>query len=158
MDVKDYGLASDPNDGFLDVPHTWFWQVQLSDGQVVFQDDGRPGIEPASAWIRLGNCLKQHPDIGIVRFGVYFRNNSHFLPDEKAGYYFSKGLLQGVGALNGLDYYVMGWLEHPDEVIFHWIKVPELLLINQYSKPLVECSFPTMILGPAGLTVPPLEL
>jgi len=163
MRLQDYGLASDPHDGYLDVPHTWYWIVHLSDGQKVFQDDGRPGVETASAWIRLAQCLHENSDIGITRFGVYFRNNSLFLPDNQAGYYFSKGFLQGVGAAYGLNYYVMGYLEASthnsfDPVHIQWIKVPELLSINRYTRPIVDCPFPAMIVNPAGLTVPPTEL
>jgi len=163
MDVRDYGLATDLHDGFIDLVHSYYWRVTLSNGQMVFQDDGRPGLEISSAWIRLANCLRDNPQLGITRFGVYFASNSHFLPDGQEGYYFSKGTLQGLGASSSLDYYVMGWLEGPthnqyDPVHFQWVKVPELIPIKTYNRPIVECPFPAMILNPSGLTVPPLEL
>ena len=29
------------------------WIVKLSNGETVYQDDGRPDVEPESAWLRL---------------------------------------------------------------------------------------------------------
>jgi hypothetical protein len=33
---------------------TAIWLVKLDDGSVIAMDDGRPGENPSSAWIRLG--------------------------------------------------------------------------------------------------------
>ena len=152
INLKDYSLCNNIKETGLDIIHQWYWEVTLSDGQKVYQDDGLPGLAIPSAWIRLGNFIRDRADIAIARFGVYFRTNSYFLPDAKHAYYFSKGTLQGVGASSALHYYVMGYLEQPDTIHTLWIKVPELVPINQYTKPLVKCPSPMLISAPVGLT------
>lgn len=144
--LKKYGLASDPNDGFLDIHHTWFWEVILSNGLTVFQDDGRHGIPQHSAWIRLYNYVSEN-NVSINSFRVRFRTNSYNMPDKQRGYYFSKGFLQGAGASVGLEYYVLGFVTG-DNVYFSWLRVPELIIINTYVKPVTECVPPYLILNP----------
>jgi hypothetical protein len=147
---EEYGLCSNLKNSKIDRLNSWYWMIMLSNGTHIYQDDSN-----GSAWIKLGLFLKDNQTIGIQRFGVYFRSNSYFLPDEQLGYYFAKGVLQGVGAAQKMDYYIMGYCDSRhnsyDPVYFQWIKVPELLPIKRFVKPIVECPSPMMINNPFGL-------
>ena len=35
------------------------WIAKLSNGETIYQDDGRPEVEPASAWLRLKDYCDQ---------------------------------------------------------------------------------------------------
>ena len=50
------------------------WIVELSNGETVYQDDDRPGIEPPSAWKRLKIYCDAH-DLHVVKMNV--KNRSH---------------------------------------------------------------------------------
>jgi hypothetical protein len=74
------------------------WQCELSDGSVVSMDDGRPGIEPRSAWLRLAAYLKSS-GLKIVGMWLKFRTNcdKNILPRNADGYFFSKNVIDALG-------------------------------------------------------------
>lgn len=73
------------------------WVAGLSDGSFAYQDDGRPGVEPASAWLRLAAHLKQ-TGLHLVSLRLKFRTEwLDLLPQDCAAYYFARG----VGAVVG---------------------------------------------------------
>lgn len=126
-----------------DTPH---WKVYLSDGRTVFQDDGAPGQAISSAWIRLSNFLKAQSQLKIVGIDLSFGTHTVTFPKNKRGYYFSKGIIQGFGQKEGMEYYTIGYVED-DTVNFTWMKIPELEPLRYYSKPVSRCRPPSLILS-----------
>ena len=65
------------------------WIATLSNGEVVYQDDGRPNVKPASAWAR----LKKYCEINDVHItNIKIRNRTHIedLGSDCDGYFFCK--------------------------------------------------------------------
>ena len=95
------------------------WIATLSNGEVVYQDDGRPNVKPASAWAR----LKKYCEINDVHItNIKIRNRTHIedLGSDCDGYFFCKSagaLLFGdttqhafiFGTLNGEKLSVRKW-------------------------------------------------
>lgn len=112
------------------------WMVELSDGRTVIQDDNRPGCEPASAWIRLGNYCRTH-NVRIAKMWLQFRSNTiqDILPANADGYYFCKSALGMLCTSTTMQFMLIGHLTHASNdasmlVVQRW-KVPELLFIEQ---------------------------
>ena len=95
------------------------WIATLSNGEEIYQDDGREGAKPSSAWTR----LKQYCDINDLHIeSIKLRNKSHIeeLGSGHDGYFFCKSagaLLFGdmtqhsfiFGALSGEKLSVRKW-------------------------------------------------
>ena len=113
------------------------WFVILSDGMTIFQDDGRPGLEQACAWIRLQEYLRENPGLKINKFGIKFRSHTEFLPDNCDGYYFSNGILKAMQSEESREYKILGYIEDR-QIICRWYAVPELVIINTTVKPLKD--------------------
>ena len=69
------------------------WFAELSNGEKVLQDDGRPGVKPSSAWIRLVDYCNEN-DLYVTK--LYFSNGdglTYPFDDEDGleGAYFMKG-------------------------------------------------------------------
>lgn len=104
------------------------WVVTLSDGRTVFQDDGRPGVKPSSAWRRLRRVCQQE-SLGIEKMILQFRSHKVQIPEGYDGYYF----VQAAGALVGHDtvgFYLVGCLSHNIIKVTKY-KVPEILPVGQ---------------------------
>lgn len=71
------------------------WEVVLSDGRSVYQDDERHG-EPS--WKRLRRYLELYPLLSIVKMKFGFRDNTIQLPDYADGYFFRYSILSCWGA------------------------------------------------------------
>ena len=154
IELSRYGLKHHIKETMLDPLQDVYWQVVLSNQQHIIQTDG-----DGSSWIKLAACLEDNPKVGIVKFGVHFRDNSYYTPDAQWAYYFSKGILQAAHASEAVHYYVMGWqTPATDTVECLWIKIPELIPINHYQKTLKECYGPALILCPSDLTILPAQL
>lgn len=110
------------------------WTARLSSGQLVYQDDNRPGEEPASAWVRLAEHLRNTGE-RIVSLWLQFRDHvERPLADDAAGYFFARvagGVWPGDETY---DFYLLGQLEYQLEngltkasvMVQRW-KVPELI-------------------------------
>jgi hypothetical protein len=121
------------------------WRVELTDGSVIVQDDGRPGMEPPSAWMRLQSHLNE-TGLGIRKMWVQFRTNHvHCLPADAEGYFFCKSALGMLSGEESFSFYLLGHLQDEKVVVQHW-KVPELILLD------VEFRDPT--LGPCLIRNP----
>jgi|TARA_R110000824_G_scaffold118860_1_gene271274 hypothetical protein len=66
------------------------WIATLSNGDTIYQDDGRPDIEPSSAWVRLRLYCKQN-DVHIVNMQVRNRSHVEDIGADHDGYFFCKG-------------------------------------------------------------------
>ena len=101
------------------------WIAELSNGEKVYQDDGRPNVQPESAWLRLGQYCKEN-DLYIE--GIKVRNRSHVedVGFGHDGYFFCKG----AGALLFQDMTVhtfnIGHIEGGKLYVRTW-KLPELI-------------------------------
>ena len=104
------------------------WVATLSDDSIVYQDDEREGIEPESAWERLGIHCKE---TGLHVVDMYIQNGTNKVEIGKNcdGYYFCKG---AGGFLYGgptIHSYVCGTLEKG------------ILRINSYNVPELSVQF-----------------
>ena len=102
-----------------------YWLVTLSNKETIYQDDGRPGLEIESAWIRLKQyCLEN--ELYIVDMRVNFRSNSHLVGEFAEGFYFCKGVSGTLYSANSNNLYITGTLKGSVVEVTKW-KVPELL-------------------------------
>jgi|TARA_R100001163_G_scaffold61502_1_gene51554 hypothetical protein len=101
------------------------WIATLSNDEVIYQDDGRPDVEPASAWLRMKQYCEEN-DLHITNMKV--RNRSHIedAGSNYDGYFFCKG----AGALMFGDFTVhtfnIGVLENGKLRVRTW-RLPELI-------------------------------
>ena len=114
------------------------WVAVLSDGTTVYQDDNRPGIEPASAWIRLGSYLKE-TELKIDRFRLQFRSNVVNLPHKASAYFFCRGALKNSSWSETYELFIVGTLS---EGIFELrkYKIPELVIVEEETRSLEKAS------------------
>jgi hypothetical protein len=102
------------------------WVVELSDGDRVIQDDGRPGEVPASAWLRLRAYL-QGGDVHIKRMWLQFRSHRvEVEPSDADGYYFTKRAFAVWGDDITLLSYVCGAVVDDTLTVRAW-RTPELV-------------------------------
>lgn len=70
--------------------------AELSNGETVYQDDGRY-VEPSPfAWLRLKHYLTES-NLNIEKLWLQYRSNKILVSSEAEGLYFCKGLIAGVG-------------------------------------------------------------
>lgn len=107
------------------------WFVRLSNGEDVFQDDGRPGLTPRSAWMRLKERLETEP-LRIESVGLRFRTNvlQDVLPRYAEGYAFMRAALSTFGSAETSHFYVLGCLKGSTLHVRRFA-VPELLLATE---------------------------
>ena len=103
------------------------WFAMLSDGRTVYQDDGRPGVDPHQAWLRLAAFVKE-TGLAIVDMGLKFRSNQVLQPVQPNadGYYFGRGALSGFG-IKTFHYYYLGSCVGDRLLVGRWV-VPDLQL------------------------------
>ena len=65
------------------------WIVKLSNGETVYQDDGRPDVEPESAWLRLKQYCEDN-NLHITNMKLKNRSNQVDLGSDHDGYFFCK--------------------------------------------------------------------
>lgn len=105
------------------------WVVHLSDGNKVFQDDGRPGIKPASAWIRLGNYIRRN-GIYITNMKLQFRSNVVGIGEDADGYFFCQSVARTNITPVTAGFYLAGTLRDGILQVAKY-KVPELVLVKE---------------------------
>lgn len=105
------------------------WVAELSNGQTVYEDDGREGVMPLSAWVRLKSHCEE-TNTNIVAMRLQFRSNIVELPRNKAGYFLVKQAFGVWGDSESFNAYVAGYLEGDKVYVSKW-KVPELTLIHE---------------------------
>jgi hypothetical protein len=113
------------------------WRVQLSDGRIIVQDDGRPGEQEPSAWLRLSSYLKDNP-FSIERFWLQFRSHHllDILPLRAPGYFFSKGLAANLSG-SMVSFYQLGFIQEDRLMVGRWV-VPDLVFLGWESRPIPE--------------------
>lgn len=101
------------------------WIASLSDGSTVYQDDGRPGEEPPSAWERLGQHCK---DGNLHITGMKIKNRSHVevVGTGGDGYYFCKCAGKFMFGDDTNHSFIVGVLENGELRVRHW-SLPEII-------------------------------
>ena len=66
------------------------WVAELSSGETVWQDDGREGAEPESAWLRLGIYCEEN-GCHVTCFTIQNGTNTIQIKEDADGYFFCKG-------------------------------------------------------------------
>ena len=85
------------------------WIVTLSNDETIYQDDGRPNIKPASAWVRLKKYCEIN-DLHITNMKLRNRSNIEDVGSDCDGYFFCKGAgALIVGTLTGEKLSVKRW-------------------------------------------------
>lgn len=111
------------------------WIATLCNGQTVYCDDGR--YEPHSAWSRLKEyCRENCLTISEMRFG--FRSNMFSLPPNKAGYFFCRSLLCGVGQGVPTYSWKLGYIENGIVKVQSWI-VPPFIAEGTEQREINDC-------------------
>ena len=67
------------------------WIATLSNGDTVYQDDGRPEVEPESAWARLKIYCEEN-SLHITNIKVKNRSHLEDVGSDYDGYFFCKGV------------------------------------------------------------------
>ena len=102
-----------------------YWQATLSNGLVVFQDDYNPAyVQEHSAWIRLKKYCQQNK-LYITNLILVFRTHIIDIPQNKDGYYFSKGVTAWCSDDKTYHQYIVGYVED-DKVYTTSYIIPEL--------------------------------
>jgi hypothetical protein len=106
------------------------WRAELSDGSVVIQDDGRPGVAPQSAWLRLADYLFA-TKLRITKLWLGFRDNQQrdILTANAEGYFFCKSAIGMWGSEETLHFAMLGVLHSGKLRVQRWA-VPELTLLE----------------------------
>lgn len=135
--LDSYGLRT-KFDSFVE--DKCIWVVDLESGAKIFQDDDRPDHNISSAWIRLGNYIKDFND-KIIKMRLRFGTNIVELPGNKPYYFYSCGLMQSINSKNthGIGFHVVGWPNDKGELLCRWYKKPELVVTEERIRSLKDC-------------------
>ena len=108
------------------------WIVTLNTGRKIFQDDGRPGEDEPSAWIRLKQYLDDNKHLYIdsisLKFGSHIINN--FIPPNVPAIYFSKAIITTLD-IESKECFIVGFQGGDVNKFFrYWYILPELECIK----------------------------
>ena len=101
------------------------WIATLSNGETVYQDDGRPNVKPQSAWVRLKIYCENN---GLYITNLKVKNRSHLedVGSDHDGYFFCKGAGGFLFDGDTLHTFVIGILEGETLRTKTW-RLPELI-------------------------------
>jgi hypothetical protein len=119
-----------------------YWIVKLTNGELVYQDDNRPGLSVSSAWKRLGLFLRENIDIKIESISLKYCSHIVNFPqhENEPIYFYSNGVMQSQGVPSSSSgYHIVGWLINENEVICNWFKKPELICLREIVKNIADC-------------------
>lgn len=105
------------------------WCARLSDGTTAYMDDGRPGLEEYSAWVRLGQHCREK-SLRVTDLWLKFRTNviTNIVPSNADGYCFVKKAVGTLGSSVTSHLYVLGSLQYGRLVCSEY-KIPELVCV-----------------------------
>ncbi len=112
------------------------WIVKLSNGEYIYQDDNRPGIQPNSAWVRLKQYCEKN-NLKIVSFDIEFRSNKIEFPRNADGYFFSRAIGAWLGESSN-EQFAVGVIDK-NQVHIQYFQIPELYLIREDKRDINKC-------------------
>lgn len=105
------------------------WIAHLSNGERVYQDDGRPEMEPPQAWLRLKDYCRQNK-VDVVNLTLQFRSHHEApLPANAKGYYFINKIVK-VQLMPCIEFLLIGYVIDGKIKVQHW-KIPELICFGE---------------------------
>jgi hypothetical protein len=123
------------------------WVVRLNNDELVYEDDGRPGEDPPSAWLRLGQYCRDN-GLYITQMWLQFRSaRLEVKPANALGYFFAKSVFAVWGEDQSYEAYVAGTLGADGKVRTTRWRVPELIELEQGTR-VVELDSPFLICKP----------
>ena len=125
-------VCKQEDDFVFEQPH---WIAHLSNGEKIIQDDGRPDVVPASAWLRLAKYCRQH-SLNVVDLTLQFRSHHEApLPKYMPGYYFVNKCVKPFQGGPTLSFLLIGYIDEDKIRVQHW-KIPELMLFGEEDRPI----------------------
>lgn len=122
------------------------WIAELSNGVLVYQDDGRETEKEYSSWIRLKEYLKEN-NLNIIRLFLKFRSNVlDVIPSNKEGYFFSMGIIGMMSSNQNVNFYLIGSIEN-NKVKIKKIKIPELVVFDEEIRDISDCKEQQLIIN-----------
>lgn len=122
------------------------WEVTLSDGTKVYQDDERQG---RPSWLNLKEYLTLHPTLAIAKMFMGFRDNVIILPDNAEGYFFTYGLLASWGEWEK-HRFLVGTLK--DKIVtINSYELPEVGHLGEETRTLEECGEGLIVNSPLAI-------
>lgn len=103
------------------------WEVVLSDGRTVYQDDERSN---SISWKNLRNYLIENPDLRITKFYIGFRDNVFNLPENADGYYFRNSVLASWGSEFEKHSFLAGYLKDGVLRVYKY-ELPEMRFLGE---------------------------
>lgn len=123
-----------------------YWIVELSNGETVYQDDGKNENCEHSAWIRLKKYIEDN-NLSINKFYVRFRSNIIYpLQENCDGYFFSIGIIGMMSSEENVNFYILGYVLN-NKVMIKKIKIPELIVFDEEEREISNCSEQQLILN-----------
>jgi hypothetical protein len=113
------------------------WIVELSNGERIIQDDGRPNVYPESAWLRLCNYCDLN-GIYIENMYLQFRSHIEQVGRGKDGYYFCRSVLGSLADNSNIHMFNVGVTEGDGINVTKW-RVPELIPFGNEVRTIDEC-------------------
>lgn len=88
-----------------------YWVAELSNGETIYQDDYRDGVNPPSAWERLGiYCSEKNLD--ILKLSVKWRSQNFTIGQTTDGFFFCRSILGNINSKDSIHYYILGTLQN----------------------------------------------
>lgn len=99
------------------------WVVELSNGEKIYQDDGRYGFYD-KAWLRLMDYCYNN-NLKILKLWITFRSHTEFIfENDGDGIFFRQGILAQIGYARKL--YIFGIVKD-DKIYAQYWRIPEVI-------------------------------
>lgn len=119
--------------------------IKLNTGETIYDDDERPGRDPASFWIRLKDFLDKREFVKIDEILLQFRSNVISpLPKKSKGYFFRKGLLANISGEGRWNFWCLGYVDS-NKLIISKYYIPSLTLMESEERDINEENGRTII-------------
>ena len=102
------------------------WIAELSNGETIYQDDGRPNAVPESAWARL-KIYCENKGLHVTNLKIKNRSNAKDVPANKDGYFFCKCASAFMFGGETLHSFIVGYLDNGRLFVRKW-SMPEMTL------------------------------
>ena len=115
------------------------WIAKLSNGETIYQDDGRPEVEPASAWLRLKDYCDQEK---IHVKSLLLKNKSNQIvaveDDDNDGIFLTKAAGAFLFGDETLQFFNVGVIKDGKAYLTKW-KMPDMTKDVQEQREPKDC-------------------